>query len=141
MKSSLTYLITILSLSHSSYAQLKPDSKVFISFVDTRNEINVDEDSAKEVLKYYLMERTLLTIVDSKDSAEYIIQLQLFEGNMGNRIGKLEVIDNTFNKVIFASKSVRGRVIITYSYSSIRNAIDKLVSKELLHNFSDIKKK
>ena len=125
-------------LAFNSYAQLKPDSKVFLTFVDIENEVNVDAEDAKGMLKSYLNGKTSLVIVDSIQSTDFVLRLSIIEKNMGKRKGKLDVLDNQTTIPVFESNWVKGSMNAFYGYSGSRHAIGRLIKKELLGAFPDI---
>jgi len=133
-----TLLFTLCSLI--SFAQLKPDSKVFLTFEQTQNEVNVDGANAVEMLKDYLAGKTSLIITDSKESADFVFQLRVIEKNVGNRKGKLDIIDNQTSAPVFESKWVTGTMNAFYGYSGSRHAIGILVKDQLIKAFPVIAK-
>jgi len=133
-----TLLFTLCSLI--SFAQLKPDSKVFLTFEQTQNEVNVDGANAVEMLKDYLAGKTSLIITDSKESADFVFQLRVIEKNVGNRKGKLDIIDNQTSSPVFESKWVTGTMNAFYGYSGSRHAIGILVKDQLIKAFPVIAK-
>lgn len=124
-----------------AFSQLKPGSKVYLSYAETPNEVNVNAEDAKGMLKDYLIEKTSVQIVDNLESSEFTIQLSLYEKNMGDRSAKLAIIDNTNSSVIYESKWVRGTMNAFYGYSGSRHAIGRLVKSELSEAYPSIEKK
>lgn len=123
-----------------SFSQLKPDSKVFLTFEQTQNEVNVDGENAVEMLKDYLVGKTSLIISDSKETADFVFQLRVIEKNIGNRKGKLDIIDNQTSASVFESKWVTGTMNAFYGYSGSRHAIGILVKDQLIKAYPVIAK-
>ena len=126
--------------SFVSYAQLKPSSKVFLTFEDTMNEVNVNGEDAKAMLKDYLIGKTSLVIVDSIQNANFVFQLRVIELVMGLRKGKLDVIDNQTKTLIFETKWVKGSGTMYNGYSGSRQVIGVMVKDQLIRTFPEIKK-
>jgi len=136
-----TILLILFSLSSIlTFAQLKPDSKVFLTFEQTQNEVNVDGENAIAMLKEYIVGKTSLIISDSKESADFTFQLRVIEKKIGNRRGKLDIIDNQTSNTLFESKWVTGTSNAFYGYSGSRHAIGILVKDQLIKAFPDISK-
>ena len=135
---SLLVLFTLSSLI--TFAQLKPDSKVFLTFEQTQNEVNVDGENAVAMLKDYLIGKTTLIISESKESADFTFQLRVIEKKIGNRRGKLDIIDNQTLTTIFESKWVTGTSNAFYGYSGSRHAIGILVKDQLIKAFPNTAK-
>jgi len=132
------FAVALVFMTFNSFAQLKSDSKVFLIFEDTKNEVNVDGEDAKGMLKSYLIGKTSLVIVDVIQSADFVLKLSVVEKNMGNRRGKLDVIDNQTKVPVFESKWVKGSLNAFYGYSGSRHAIGRLVKSQLIGEFPDI---
>ena len=135
---SLLVLFTLSSLI--TFAQLKSDSKVFLTFEQTQNEVNVDGENAIAMLKDYLAGKTSLVITESKESADFTFQLRVIEKKIGNRRGKLDIIDNHSSAPIFESKWVTGTSNAFYGYSVSRHAIGLLVKDQLIKAFPNTAK-
>ena len=101
----------------------------------------VNGNDALDMLKSYLVGKTSIVLWDSKETADFVLNLQIVEKNIGNRNGKLVVIDNKTKLSIFESKWVRGTSNAFYGYSGSRHAIGKLVKDELIDAFPAIEKK
>ena len=137
---SLTLLLLLTFSSLITFAQLKPDSKVFMTFEQTQNEVNVDGDNAIAMLKEYIIGKTSLVISESKESADFTFKLRIIEKKIGNRRGKLDIIDNQTSSTLFESKWVTGTSNAFYGYSGSRHAIGILVKDQLIKAFPDISK-
>lgn len=136
----LTLILLFTLCSMISFSQLKPDSKVFLTFEQTQNEVNVDGENAVEMLKDYLVGKTSLIISDSKETADFVFQLRVIEKNIGNRKGKLDIIDNQTSASVFESKWVTGTMNAFYGYSGSRHAIGILVKDQLIKAYPVIAK-
>ena len=137
---SLTLLLLLTFSSLITFAQLKPDSKVFMTFEQTQNEVNVDGDNAIAMLKEYIIGKTSLVISESKESADFTFKLRIIEKKIGNRRGKLDIIDNQTSATLFESKWVTGTSNAFYGYSGSRHAIGLLVKDQLIKTFPYISK-
>jgi hypothetical protein len=134
-------IIIILSIfSLASFAQISASDKVFLQFQDTEDEVNVDMVDACEMLKSYVDGKTTLTVVDSKEESDYTFVLYVIEKNMGDRKGKIDVLDSKTDKVIFESKWKRGTMNALYGYSGTRHSIGRVFKGQVLKKFKQIKK-
>ena len=133
-----TFIFSIFTLFVS--AQLSEGDKVYLQFQDTDGEVNVDEKDACEMLKSYVIGKTSLSIVSDKEDSDYTLVLYVIEKNMGDRKGKIDVLDSKTDKVIFESKWKRGTMNALYGYSGTRHAIGRVFKGQVLKEFKQIKK-
>lgn len=136
----LCFIITAVILSNATYAQLKSNSKVFLTYAETPNEVNVNGEDAKAMLKDYLIGKTTIHVAETKEDSEFTLQLSLYEKNMGDRAAKFILIDNTSSTIILETKWVRGTMNAFYGYSGSRHAIGRLVKDQLIDAFPSIEK-
>ncbi|WP_314296462.1 hypothetical protein [Capnocytophaga gingivalis] len=55
-------------------------SRIFLDFIPTENEENVNGADAKEMLKEYLKDETSCMVVDSIDEADFLMNLSVIKG-------------------------------------------------------------
>jgi hypothetical protein len=123
-----------------SFAQLSAGDNVYLQFQDTDGEVNVDGDDACEMLKSYVIGKTSLSVVSNKKESDYTFVLYVIEKNMGDRKGKIDVLDSKSGKMIFESKWKRGTMNALYGYSGTRHAIGRVFKGQVLKEFKQIKK-
>ena len=123
-----------------SFAQLSAGDNVYLQFQDTDGEVNVDGDDACEMLKSYIDGKTSLNIVESQSESKYTFVLYVIEKNMGDRKGKIDVLESKSKKIIFESKWKRGTMNALYGYSGSRHAIGRVFKGQVLKEFKQIKK-
>jgi len=123
-----------------SSAQLSSGDNVYLQFQDTDGEVNVDGDDACEMLKSYVVGKTSLSVVSNVSESDYTLVLYVIEKNVGNRKGKIDVVDSKTGKTIFESKWKKGTMNALYGYSGTRHAIGRVFKGQVLKEFSDIKK-
>jgi hypothetical protein len=133
-----TFIFSIMTLF--SFAQLSSGDKVYLQFQDTDGEVNVDGDDACEMLKSYVVGKTSLNIVESQSESKYTFVLYVIEKNMGDRKGKIDVLESKSKKIIFESKWKRGTINALYGYSGTRHAIGRVFKGQVLKEFKQIKK-
>lgn len=133
-----TFIFSIMTLF--SFAQLSAGDNVYLQFQDTDGEVNVDGDDACEMLKSYIDGKTSLNIVESQSESKYTFVLYVIEKNMGDRKGKIDVLESKSKKVIFESKWKRGTMNALYGYSGTRHAIGRVFKGQVLKEFKQIKK-
>ena len=133
-----TFIFSIITLF--SFAQLSAGDNVYLQFQDTDGEVNVDGDDACEMLKSYIDGKTSLNIVESQSESKYTFVLYVIEKNMGDRKGKIDVLESNSKKIIFESKWKRGTMNALYGYSGSRHAIGRVFKGQVLKEFKQIKK-
>tara|TARA_B110000438_G_C15349985_1_gene451667 strand:- start:100 stop:519 length:420 start_codon:yes stop_codon:yes gene_type:complete len=133
-----TFIFSIITLMSS--AQLSAGDNVYLQFQDTDGEVNVDGNDACEMLKSYVVGKTSLNVVDNKEESDYTFVLYVIEKNMGDRKGKIDVIDSKTGKTIYESKWKKGTLNALYGYSSTRHAIGRVFKGQVLKEFKQIKK-
>jgi len=135
----LVFCLFILA-SFPCFAQLNSSSKIYLEFNETDKEVNVNGQDALRMLADYVKNKTTLEIVSKQESSDYILNLSVYEKNMGNRMGKIEIVDFKTNDVIFASKWKKGSMNAFYGYSGTRHAIGRVFNGGLLKEFPSIAK-
>ena len=133
-----TFIFSIITLIVS--AQLSASDNVYLQFQDTEGEVNVDGNDACEMLKSYVLGKTSLSVVSNKEESDYTFVLYIIEKNMGDRKGKIDVLDSKTDKIIFESKWKRGTMNALYGYSGTRHAIGRVFKGQVLKEFKQIKK-
>ena len=134
----LSFIFSIFTLC--VYSQISSGDNVYLQFQDTDGEVNVDGNDACEMLKSYVVGKTSLNIVSNKEDSDFTFMLSVIEKNMGDRKGKIDVIDSKSGKIIFESKWKRGNMNAFYGYSGTRHAIGRVFKGQILKEFKDIKK-
>ncbi len=134
----LSFIFSIFTLC--VYSQISSGDNVYLQFQDTDGEVNVDGNDACEMLKSYVVGKTSLNIVSNKEDSDFTFMLSVIEKNMGDRKGKIDVIDSTSGKVIFESKWKRGTMNALYGYSGTRHAIGRVFKGQILKEFKTLKK-
>ena len=92
------------------------------------------------MLKSDVLGKTSLSVVSNKKESDYTFVLYVIEKNMGDRKGKIDVLDSETDKIIFASKWKRGTMNALYGYSGTRHAIGRVFKGQVLKEFKQIKK-
>ena len=133
-----TFIFSIMTLF--SFAQLSSGDNVYLQFQDTDGEVNVDGDDACEMLKSYVVGKTHLRVVSNKEESDYTFVLYVIEKNIGDRKGKIDVVDSKTGKTIFESKWKRGTMNVYYGMSRSRHAIGRVFKGQVLKEFKQIKK-
>ena len=133
-------IIAVVALSNVTYAQLKPNSKVFLTYAEPPNEVNVNGEDAKAMLKDYLIGKTTVQVVESLEASDFTLQLSLYEKNLGDRSAKIVIIENSNSTILLETKWVRGTMNAFYGYSGSRHAIGRLVKDFLIDAYPSIEK-
>lgn len=134
----LIFIFSVFTLIAS--AQISSGDNIYLQFKDTKGEVNVDGIDACEMLRSYMLGKTTLQVVSSKEASDFTFVLSVIEKNMGDRKGKIDIIDSKSGKIIFESKWKRGKMNAFYGYSGTRHAIGRVVKGQILKEFKEIKK-
>lgn len=122
--------------------ELIPSSKLFLSFVFTENEENVDGDDAKNMLKDYIKDKTKCVIVNSTDEADFIIELRVVKKSGSTRSAKILITNILTNKVVCESTWIDGKFTAYFNYtgySGSKAAIEKVAKSYILEKYPAIK--
>ncbi|MDR7129017.1 hypothetical protein J2X69_001352 [Algoriphagus sp. 4150] len=138
MKNFVVLIFTFLSLT--AHAQLAQDSNVYLAFEKQLDQADADELESINLLEHYLSDKTSLNVSEDKNDVDYIVQLSVVKKDLGNRRGKIMIIDPVSTHVIYESKWVLGIRNMFYRLSGERHAIAKLVSRKLLSEYPEVKK-
>jgi len=135
MKRNIFFTTLIFLTSFSASAQLVPNNKIYLEFLKTTEEVNVDGSDAVEMLHSYIRDKTTLNIIASKEDAEYILTLSVVEKNMGKRKGRILISENASGKVIFDTEWQKANSTAFYGYSGTRAVIGKMVKQFILKSY------
>ena len=125
-------LAIFLLVSTASFAQLAPNSKVYLQFIETPNEVNVHDPYALLVLESYIKNKTTLLLAPSSETSDYTINLQVYEKKWGNRMGKIKFVDSKTKNLVFESKWKKGFLMASPYYCGTRHAIGRIFHNEPL---------
>ena len=134
------FILFAFIISNEPNAQLKTNSKVFLTYAETPNEVNVNGEDAKAMLKDYLIGKTTVQVVESLEASDFTLQLSLYEKNLGDRSAKIVIIENSNSTILLETKWVRGTMNAFYGYSGSRHAIGRLVKDFLIDAYPSIEK-
>lgn len=107
------------------------DSRIFLDFIPTENEENVNGADAKEMLKEYLEDETSCMVVDSVDEADFSMNLSVIKGFADARKAKITLVYLENKKEVFSTEWVKGFSNAFYRYSGTRHAIARIVKNKL----------
>tara|TARA_B100001250_G_scaffold411586_1_gene440607 strand:+ start:2978 stop:3424 length:447 start_codon:yes stop_codon:yes gene_type:complete len=134
-------IITQANMTYIPYSKtINPGDKIFLEFKDIEGEVNVNGTDGCEMLRSYIVGKTTLEVVSSKEESDFIFMLSVIEKNMGYRKGKIDILDSKTDKVIFESKWKKGNSNAAYGFSGTRHAIGRIVKGQILKKFKEIKK-
>lgn len=111
--------------------ELIKNSRIFLEFIPTENEDNVNGDDAIEMLKDYIKGYSSCTIVNSVDEADFLINLSVIKGFAGDRKAKITLIYLGNKKEVFSTEWVKGTSNAFHGYSGTRHAIARIVKNKL----------
>ncbi len=134
----LTLIVALFSIV--MVAQLNSGDKVFVIFKETKGEVNSNDTAAIKDLRSYLEDKSTLIIVDSADDADFTFILSVYQINMGNRKGKVDIIDSKSKKMIFESKWEKGTGSISYRWNHSLHAMSKIFRKQIFKEYPAIEK-
>ena len=130
----------ILLLSLVAVAQLNPEDKIYLTFKNIEGEVNVNGDDAVKMLRDYVLDKSLLIVVDSVEKSDYTLILSVYEKNIGNRMGKIDILDSKSQEMVFESKWTKGTSNMYYGYSGTRHSIGIIFKKQILKEYPEIVK-
>ena len=134
-------IIAQANMTYVSYSKtISPGDKIFLEYKDVEGEVNVNGMDACEMLRSYIVGKTTLEVVSSKEESDFIFMLSVIEKNMGYRKGKIDILDSKTDKLIFESKWKKGNSNAAYGWSGTRHAIGRIVKGQILKEFKEIKK-
>ncbi len=137
MKINLTLVIALL-FSISAFSQINPSDKVFFEFEETGGEVNVNGEDALETLNSYIVGKTNLQVVNSKDGAKYMLTLSVIEKNMGKRKGRIVITEIKNGQLIFDTQWQKANSSAFYGYSGTRAVIGKMIKQFILKQYPEI---
>ncbi|MGB5989158.1 MAG: hypothetical protein WBG43_05420 [Marinifilaceae bacterium] len=140
LKLGIVFLLCSL-FSFSSQAQLPKKSKVFLTFVETADEINAEGVEVLKLFNEVLKEQTNCVLLDKKETSEYVFQLRVVDQSMGDSKAKLEIYDNKTNALVAESNWFNGTANSRYAFSSPKHAMCRIIKSFLLTNNEDLIKK
>ena len=79
-----------------------------------------------------------LQIVDSKEKSEFTFILSVIKKNLGKRKGKIVILENKSNNVIFNTDWQKGSPSAFNGYSGTRGVIVKMMKRYILEEFPEI---
>ncbi len=133
-------ILLFVFFSMSAFAQLKPGSKVFLEFEDIEGEVNVNGEDALAMLLPYVTDKTKLKVVKSKEESDFVFVLSAYELNMGNRKGKIAILDSKTNEVEFDTGLEKASSSAFYGYSGTRALVGELIKKNIIKEYPKIEK-
>lgn len=118
--------------------ELISDSRLYLTYVEIEGKRNVDGPDAVRMLKSYIEGKTTCTVVNSKDEADFIVELSVYKSK--GRKAKIDIIHLGSNKVVFESKWRYGSSAVWNGYSGSRQAVGEVVKELLLDEYPEIGK-
>lgn len=119
--------------------KLMVGSRVFLEYSLTEGKRNVNGDDAVRMLKDYIEGKTRCIVVNSKDEADFAINLFVIKKGGGVRRSMISITHILTNKVVYKTKWVRGDTTVYYGMSGTRKSIGKIVKKYLVKHYRLIK--
>lgn len=126
-------------ISRQSNQELVPGSRLFITYKNIDDKRNVDASDAISMLKSTIEDKTSCLVVNSFDEADFTVQLNVIKKIMAERSAKILITHILSDKTIFESKWTRGTSSAFSGYSGTRGAINKIVNKNLVEEYPEIK--
>jgi len=126
-------------VNRQSNNKLVSGSRLFIIYKSIDNKRNVDDSDAISMLKSALEDKTSCIVVNAIDKADFTIELNVIKKIMAERSAKILITHILSNKTIFESKWIRGTSNAFSGFSGTRGAINKIVEKNLVEEYPEIK--
>lgn len=137
-------LLTILlfvSFNLNAQEAITSTSNIFLKFTETLDKNNVDGPDAVNILKNELKNLTNFNIVESVDDADFIFELQVTKHMISGRKAKIKITGTLSNKVIFDSKLEKGSPTQYNGFSGTRQAIGRVIKRQILKKYPETSKK
>jgi hypothetical protein len=125
----------------STSAQIDENAKVYVEFENIEDEVNVNGRDACGMFEDYINKYTHLNVVRSKEESNITFVLSVYEKNMGNRRGKIDVYDSKSGELIYMTGWVKGMMLVFYGYSGTKHAIARAFIDHFLEEYPDLKKR
>ena len=126
-------------VNRQSNSKLVSGSRLFITYKNIDDKRNVDASDAISMLKSTLKDKTSCLVVNSFEEADFTVQLNVIKKIMAERSAKILITHILSNKAVFESKWTRGTSSAFSGYSGTRGAINKIVNKNLVEEYPEIK--
>jgi|GEM_PF-1237587 hypothetical protein len=117
---------------------LMPGSRLYLSFVNTANERNVNGGDAVDMLRSYIEGKTNCVVVRSPEEADFALDLQVVKRIMADRKAKITIRHLLDDSVVYETKWARGTSNAFYAYSGSRHAIGILVKRYIVKKYPSI---
>lgn len=133
-------LATNSNIARQESKDLKPGSKLFVKYIDTDDEDNVNGVDAIQMFGSYIKGKTTCELVNSLEEADFEISLRVIKKMMGDRKAQVEIKHLASNDIVFESKWKRGSSTVFTGYSGTRAAVGNVVKKDLLKEYKVIRR-
>lgn len=124
-------LLIALLMPLTSFGQgnfrLSDDTKVYLAYSFAGGDNHVNQYDAVDMLKSEISEKTTLSVVDSEEKSDYIIEVSVLKKFGDVRRGKLTITNTESKEQILQTKWRRGTASFYNGMSGTRDVIRKLV--------------
>jgi len=117
-----------------------PTSNIFLKFTEVQDKNNVESIDALNILRNELKNLTKCNIVNSIDDADFIFEVQVTKYMITKRKAKIKITHITSNNIVFESELEKGAPSEFNGFSGSRQAIGRVIKKQLLNKFPEIAK-
>lgn len=125
-------------LKQQKSQNLLPESKVFVKAVTIEKKNNVDEKDILEVTIPELNKFTLCSVVSNEKEADFILEVKAYKYMITKRKVKLSLVHVQSNKQVFESSWMTGNPSEFNGFSGTRQAVGRLIKKELVIKYPEI---
>lgn len=125
-------------LERQSSPELMPSSRVCISYVNTKDERNVNGVNARETLTKIVTDKTTCAVVSSIENADFEIQLFVTEESLQKRYARIDVIHLASNTRVFETDWYSAYAKPTNGMQGSKAAMAKLINKHLCKEYPEI---
>lgn len=121
--------------------KLLASSRLFLSHTDVEDKRNTDGEGVLRIAENEFKNLTKCPLVASENEADFIVNIQIYKGTMGNRRAKFIIEHALSGEIVLESDWVRGKPNEFNGFSGTRRAITKIIKRDLYKAFPEISKK
>lgn len=124
-------------ISMNNTPTLTKDSKFYIEFVDTENKVSVDGVDAKRMALSEFRRFSTCKLVDAKEDADFVLEVQVYKYSKSKRHAKITVKDAKTGAKVYETKWLKGSPSVFNGSSGTRQSIGYALKKDFLVKYPE----
>src|SRR5690606_4974087 len=121
-------------------ASLTSNSSLYLQHSNEENKKNTDGEGVLRIARNEFKNLTKCRLADSKDDADFTVEIQVIKRTLGNRRAKFTIKHLLTGKTVYESEWVKGSPSEFNGFSGTRRAIGKIIKKGLIKTYPEISK-